>query len=366
MNRPVSRLAIIAAIIRKDLIEFSRDRLWMILTPLTLVMFTAVFWLMPSNVEETLSVGVAPGALGRALELVGGQGLRLVAFASEADLAAAVAGEQHDAAPISIGLAFPDDFLLRAARGEPTTVRVYVDALVPPEIRHAMTSAVREVAHTLSGAPLPVSLLAAEEVVLGIDRLGQQIPLRERFRPLLAFFVLMVEALVLASLIASELSSRTITALLVTPARSTDILAAKGLLGTVLAFAQALLLLLVTRSLVGNTPALLLAVLLGALLVSGIGLYIGAAGKDFIGTLFLGVLFLFPLMIPAFALLFPGTASVWVQVLPSYGIVQAMVGAVTYHQSFAELTGYFAGAALWVVVVFALGWLALKRKVASL
>ncbi|MBS3967971.1 MAG: ABC transporter permease, partial [Truepera sp.] len=293
MNRPVSRFAIIAAIIRKDLLEFSRDRLWMILTPLTLVMFTAIFWLMPYQVEETVTVGVAPGALGRALELLGSPGLRLVAFDSEAELAAAVAGEQPDAPPLSIGLAFPEDFLLQAARGQPATVRVYVDALVPPEVRHAMTSAVREVAYTLSGAPLPVSL-AAEEVVLGTDRLGQQIPLRERFRPLLAFLVLMVEALALASLIAAEVSSRTIAALLVTPVRSADILAAKGLLGTVLAFAQAFLLLLVTHSLGGHTAALLLAVLLGALLVSGIGLYTGAAGKDFIGTLFLGALFMFP------------------------------------------------------------------------
>jgi len=364
MNRPVSRFAIIAAIIRKDLLEFSRDRLWMILTPLTLVMFTAIFWLMPYQVEETVTVGVAPGALGRALELLGSPGLRLVAFASEAELAAAVAGEQPDAPPLSIGLAFPEDFLLRAARGQPATVRVYVDALVPPEVRHAMTSAVREVAYTLSGAPLPVSLLAAEEVVLGTDRMGQQIPPRERFRPLLVFLVLMVEALALASLIAAEVSSRTIAALLVTPVRSADILAAKGLLGTVLAFAQAFLLLLVTHSLGGNTAALLLAVLLGALLVSGIGLYTGAAGKDFIGTLFLGALFMFPLMIPAFALLFPGTASAWVQVLPGYGIIQAMVGAF-HGQGFVELVGYFTSAALWVVAVFALGWLALQRKVTS-
>lgn len=365
MNRPVSRLAIIAALIRKDLIEFSRDRLWMILTPLTLVMFTVVFWLMPSQVEETLTVGVAPGVLGRALEL-SDPGLRLVAFASEAELAAAVAGELPDTPPLSIGLAFPEDFLLRAARGEPATVRIYVDALVPPEVRQAMTSAVREVAHTLSGAPLPVSLLSAEEVVLGTDRLGQQLPLRERFRPLLVFFVLMVEALALASLIASEVSSRTITALLVTPVRSADILAAKGLLGTALAFAQAFLLLLVTRSLGGHTAALLLAVLLGALLVSGIAFYVGAAGKDFTATLFLGVLFLFLLMIPAFALLFPGTASAWVQVLPSYGIVQALVGASLHGQGFVELAGYFASAALWVAVVFGLGWLALHRKVSAL
>jgi ABC-2 type transport system permease protein len=374
VSRPVSRLGIIAAIVRKDLVEFSRDRLWMILTPLALVMFAVVFWLLPDTVEETITVGIYPPALAWALERLGEDesgGLRAVGFDSEEELAAAVAGERRVLIgdreyPLAIGLAFSDGFLLRMATGRETTVRVYLNASVPPEIRNAMTSAVREIAFMVSGAGLPVSELAADEVVLGTDRAGAQVPLRERMRPMLAFFVLITEALALASLIASEVSSRTMTALLVTPARTADVLAAKGVMGTALAFSQAFILLLVTRSLDGSVLPLLAAVLLGALLVSGVAMFTGAAGKDFMGTLFYGVLFLIPMMVPAFALLFPGTALAWVQVLPSYGIIQAMVGASVYGQGFAELAPYFAVAAFWVAALFAMGWLTLQRKVNAL
>jgi ABC-2 type transport system permease protein len=374
--RPVSRTAIIGAIVRKDLTEFSRDRLWMILTPLTLVLFVTLFWLLPATVDESITVGVAPASLALILERLGElgegtEGLRIVPFESDEALGAAVASGQSvtvDGAEerVAIGLSFPEGFALRMALGQTTTVRVYSSADVPIELRAAMTSAVREMAYTISGASLPVTLPEQEQIVLGVDRAGAQVPMRERMRPMLAFFVLLVESLALASLIASEVGSRTVTAVLVTPARVTDVVLAKGVTGTLLAFGQAVLLLLVTRSFDGNAPVLLAAVLLGAVLMAGVALLTGSAGRDFMTTLFLGVLFLVPLMVPAFTLLFPGSASAWVQALPSYGIVQAMVGAASYGQGFAELAGHFATAALWTVAVFALGWLTLSRKVATL
>ena len=60
-------------------------------------------------------------------------------------------------------------------------------------------------------------------------------------------------------------------------------------------------------------------------MVSGVSMIAGAAGKDFIGTVFYGMLFMIPLMIPAFATIFPGSASAWVKVLPSYPMVQGVV-----------------------------------------
>lgn len=374
--RPVSRTGIIGAIVRKDLTEFSRDRLWMILTPLTLVLFVTLFWLLPATVDESITVGVAPASLALILERLGElgegtEGLRIVPFESDEALGAAVASGQGvavdgDEERVAIGLSFPEGFALRMALGQATTVRVYTGADVPIELRSAMTSAVREMAYAISGASLPVTLPEQEQIVLGVDRAGAQLPMRERMRPMLAFFVLLVESLALASLIASEVSSRTVTAVLVTPARVADVVLAKGVTGTLLAFGQAVLLLLVTRSFDQNAHVLLAAVLLGAVLMAGVALLTGSAGRDFMTTLFLGVLFLVPLMVPAFTLLFPGSASAWVQALPSYGIVQAIVGAASYGQGFAELAGHFATAALWTVAVFALGWLTLSRKVATL
>lgn len=366
--RTPSRAALVAAIVRKDLMEFSRDRLWVALTALALVMFIVLFWLLPDQVEETIRVGITPAGLAGTLQQLAGAetevGLAVIGFADEEALRAAVAGEASAEHDVQVGLALPDAFVLRVATRQDVTVRVYVDAAVPREVRGAMTSAVRELAFMLSGAPLPVTLPEGDVIVLGDDRAGDQLPLRERLRPMLVFFVLIVESLALASLISSEVASRTVSAIVVTPARITELITAKGITGTVLAFSQALVLLVLTRSLVGNVPVLLLAVVLGAVLAAGIAFLTGAAGRDFMGTLFLGVVFLIPLMIPAIALLFPGSASVWVQALPSYGVLQALVGASSYGRGLAELAPYLLSALAWAALVFALGWWALARKVA--
>ena len=371
--RAPSRGAIIAAIVRKDLTTFGRDRLWMVLTPLALIAFAIVFWLMPARVDETLVVGVHPPAVASALRLAVGlneaeaEGLRIITYASETDLAAAIAGTASgDGARPLVGLSLPIDVLVRARLGQPVTARVYADAAVPDEVRGAMTSAVRELVATVAGTPLPVAWSTDDVEVLGVDRAGAQIPLRERMRPMLAFMVLLTESLALAGLVAIEVGQRTATALLATPARVVDVLAAKGIVGTLLAFAQAVLLLAVTRSFGAGWGALLLATLLGAMLMAAVGMLSGAAGRDFMGTLFTGMGFLLVLAVPAVAVLFPGSAAPWVVALPSYGLIQAMVGASAYGQGIGDLVAPLASAAAWVAIVFALGWWVLGRKLVRL
>ena len=71
--------------------------------------------------------------------------------------------------------------------------------------------------------------------------------------------------------------------------------------------------------------------------MTGFGLIAGSAGKDFIETLFYGMAFMIPLMIPAIAVLFPGSAAVWVKILPSYGLVQAVVQSSAYNAGWLEV-----------------------------
>lgn len=371
-TREPSRVGIIGAIVAKDLLTFSRDKLWMVLTPVAIVFVVAIYYLMPPRVDETLVVGVHPPAMAAALRLAMGVGedevaLTVVPFEDETALAAAVAGDGPAGQPRPlIGVSLPIDLLLRARLGQTGTARVYVDAAVPSEVRGAMTTAVREVAATAAGAPLPVAWNADEFVVLGADRAGAQIPMRERMRPMLAFMVLLTESLALAGLVAVEVSQRTATALLATPARTFDVLLAKGLVGTLLAFSQALLILIAVRAFGPGWGVLLLATLLGAMLMAAIGMLTGAAGKDFIGTLFYGMVFLLVLMVPAIAQIFPGTAAWWIQVLPSYGLMQAMTGSSVYGLGFGDLAGHLAAAAAWTAAIFALGWWVLGRKLVTL
>jgi ABC-2 type transport system permease protein len=183
---------------------------------------------------------------------------------------------------------------------------------------------------------------------------------------MMAIIILMIEALALAGLVASEIESRTVSALLVTPASTFDVLAAKSVTGVILGVSQALVFLLATWSF-GSAPVLVAAiVLLAAVMMSALGMITGAAGKDFMGTLFLGTAFLVPLIIPALSMILPGRPSLWVRALPSYGIVKSMVDVVGYGRGLPDVAPLLGVAALWTVALFALSVAILKRRVETL
>ena len=268
MKKRPSRTSITGSIVAKDLREFSRDRLWMILTPASLTFVIALFWVLPDTVDETITVGLYPRELADAMKSLGGrtespaQGLEVVAFDEKDRLVAAVSGELEDkeAKKISIGVAFPDGFVAALHAREKTAVSLYVDGAVPEEIRRALSSAVREIAYAMDAVAtgrdptqaLPVIMPDDRMIILGEDRGGAQVPLREKLRPMMAVLILLIEALALAGLVAVEIQQRTVTALLVTPARTGDLLAAKGVTGVILGMGQAFLFLLATKSFAGN------------------------------------------------------------------------------------------------------------------
>jgi hypothetical protein len=107
-------------------------------------------------------------------------------------------------------------------------------------------------------------------------------------------------------------------------------------------------------------------VLLGAVMMSSVGMIAGAAGGDFMQTLFHSTILIAPLMVPAFAVIFRGSASPWVMALPSYGLIEAMVGAVGYGRGWGELAPYIGLTAAWDVALFGIGLSILKRKVERL
>jgi ABC-2 type transport system permease protein len=400
MERKVSRASIISAIVAKDMRSFTRDTIWVMLSIIGLVAYVAVFYLMPDSVGETITVGVHEYDLEEALGEFEDQeeGLALVEFESAEDMEAVIAGDlqawdtpdglylrdreadepkpdEGEKIDVDIGLAFPEGFVQAAATGEKATVTVIMDASVPSEYRNAMSSAVREIGYAVRTAAtggteadmLPVGWPDESEIILGEDRVGAQIPLREKLKPMLAFFVLMIESFSLAGLVAMEVQSRTVTAVLVTPATQSDFLLAKGITGTTLAFLQAALILALVGGFTAQTwfPVVVI-ILLGAIMVTGISLLVGSLGADFMGTLYYGMLALIPLLIPSFAAMFPGTAAPWVQFMPSYGIIQALIDVTAYGESWSGIAADLGISLAWVVAIVGAGVWALRRKVASL
>jgi ABC-2 type transport system permease protein len=317
------------------------------------------------------------------------EGLLPLSFSSEDVLRAVVAGEATawvsdgqttvvsdaleppsgaERVDVSIGLAFPSDFLDATAAGRSTDVTVYVGGAVPDEIENAMASLVREIAFGVAGEPLPIETAGVEQtfVVLGDDRAGDQVSVREGFRPIFVFLILMMEMFVMASLIAKEIQDRTVTAVLVTPATVGDVLAAKGIAGALSGLVQAVIVLLAINSLSPQPLLILTLMLLGSVMISGTAMLAGSSGKDFMSTLFYGMAYMVPLLIPAFAALFPGTASAWVRALPSFPLVQGLVDVTTYGAGWSETLPELTALLAWCVGLFGLGFVVLRRKVQSL
>lgn len=353
-----ARPAMIAAIVAKDFRLFSRDRFFLIISVSGLVFYVLIFWVLPSDVDETIRLGVVGGERFDFSAVTTEEqdvGLAIIQYDSVTDLTTAVeAGDE-----VAVGMAFPSDL------SEPK-IQVYIGPGVPTAVERAVEGMATEIAFAALGFPPPVSGFATEQFILGPDRAGDQISLREKFTPLLAFLILMVESLALAGLVASEIQQRTVKAITVSPARVSDFLTAKALFGTLLVFVQAVLLLIGIGGLASGPTIILTAVLLGSVLATGFGLLAGSVGRDFISIIFWSMLFLIPLLVPAMALLFPGSTAAWVKVLPSWPLARVLIDVTSYGSGWAEalpLLGLLAG---WSLIVLAAGWLVLGRRVQTL
>lgn len=355
----------IGAIIRKDLREFSRNRFFVFMTLLGIVAYVAVFWFMPDSVDETVRIGVSNSILSTDTGSVtesGTAGFALEVYSSEEELQVAVEEGRDD---IVAGIAFPPDFLESAAAGETPTVRLLVPAGLPAEVELLLEGAVSEIAFGIAGIAPPVDPIT-EAIVLGTDRAGNQISLQQQMRPLILILVLMVETFALSSLVAIEVQQRTAVAVLATPVRIVDFLAAKGIFGVGLAFFEVAFLGLLIGAFAVNAPAVLVILLLGAVLVTGFGMIAGSYGRDFMGTLLVSMLFMIPLMIPAFGALFPGSSPTWVKVLPTYGLVQAIIRVTVDGDSWSQIAPSLLLLAAWGVATFIAGAFILRRRVATL
>ncbi len=422
MNKPVSSITILGAILKKDLQSYARNKIYLFLTLLGLGFFVLIFWLIPDTVEETITIGITPsfetmieetatelkaeGMAEKELDFlkedileeeISGEeeGIEIIAIEDEKHLKSIVEGsmelyrledgqleiydttaknaekpsklKEAEQVDLDIGLAFPHNYLTAMITGGKSATTIYTDAAVPPEVQEAMQGFVREMSFQIAGHGYPVEFPDDELIILGEDRAGAQVSLQEQMRPLLALMVLLLETFAMASLISSEVLQRTITALRVTPMKIGHFLTAKTIFGTALAFSQGVLVLALIGSFTAdNWHFLLLVMFLGAVLFTSVAMIIGAAGKDFMGQLMYALLFTVPLMIPAFAVLLPGTAASWVQFIPSYPFVDLLVGITIYETGWAESWGPLIYSFSWVAVLYVIGLLILKRKAESL
>jgi ABC-2 type transport system permease protein len=284
------------------------------------------------------------------------EGLQVLRVDSEEALKTAVLD-----AEVTAGFVLPPDLMASIASGEKPDIQIYFPADLPQEAKDIYALLLKELAFTMIGQPLNIEFT---EEVIGVDLVGHQIPLRDRMLPLIAVFILMIETLGLASLLSDEIEGRTLQALLITPLTIRSVFIGKGITGVGMAFIQAFLLVAITGGLSHQPWIVILALFLGALLATGIGFLLASSGRDLMGILAWGVLAILVLSLPALGILFPGTISNWVKVIPSYYLVDTINRAINYGISMSLAMYNLAILLVIDLIILWLGTVALRRKLA--
>lgn len=357
---------IIRALIAKDLSLFFRNRFFAIMTVFGIIMYLVIyFFVMPSSVEETLDIGLyVPPIIPPTStqipddddidEFLGQEGIEITVVETEDKLREGVTEGQYLA-----GIALPEDIIDKFMAGQKPIISVYYASDTSEEIRDAVNAVITEQSYQLTGQTLNV---AVENEILGPDMLGMQIPPRDRMRPLFAILLVTVEMLGLANLISEEIEKRTINALLVTPVSVKDIFISKGIIGITLAFSQAALFLAIVGGFNSQPLIVLVALMLGAVLATGIGFLTASLAKDFMSVLAWSIPTLIILVIPAFGVMFPGTVSEWIEVIPSYYLVDTVHQVTNFGGGWSDVWRSLLILLGFDMVIVSIGIIALGRK----
>ncbi len=346
---------IIRALIQKDLKVFFSNQFFALVTGLALVAYAAIYFLMPATVDETVEIAIFAPALPQMFaDTLAADGVALKSMESKAALETAVADNEY-----AVGVVLPAELSQALAAGTQGQIELFFSPQFPEELKEAYVILFEEIGYAFSGQALNIDV---NEEILGVDRARNQIPYRDKMLPLFAVLILTVETLGLASLISGEIEAGTLQALLVTPMRMEGLFMAKGTVGVGLAFFQSLALMAVTGGLSQQPLLIIVALLLGSLLVTGLGFLLASVATDLMSVMAWGVPIILLLALPSFSLLLPGLTTDWVKLIPSYYLIDTVYQAAVLNLGWADSAlNLFVLTAL-SLAFLALGIVVLRRK----
>ncbi len=346
--------SIIRTLLFKDLSLFFRKKIIVYLTLLGLFFYLTIYFVMPASVDESLKLGLFSPVPLSVFSQIDEEGLEIFYMESEQALIDAALDGDYLA-----GISIPGDIEEKMALHQDIEIILYFSPDAPDEIKGAVEVLVREMMYMQIGQPLNFEVT---EQILGNDISMAPIPARNRLRPLLAIFIIMMEILGLSNLISEEIERKTAYALLASPASVTDIFVAKSIFGIGLAFIQAVLLMGVIGGLSLQPLIILLALLLGAALATGISFLVSAKAKDFMSVLSWSFPILIILIIPSFTVFFPGMVTNWIKVIPSYYLVDTVHRAANFGSGWKDLWPNLLILFGFSAVIFWAGIFVLKRR----
>ena len=346
---------IIGTLVSKDLSLYFRKKGILALTIMGLVFYLVIYFVMPARAGEDLKIGVYAPEVPAIIQMAEFQeGVDITIVESEAALQAGVTDGEY-----IIGISLPADMIEQLNAGMKPGVNLYFTPDAPEEIREAMESFVKELAYMQTGQVFNVDISTE---ILGEDMLGAPVPPRDRLRPLLAVFIIFMEILGLSHLISEEVERRTAQALLVTPVSVTGLFLSKSVTGIGLAFVQAVLFIAIVGGMNAQPLIVLLTLLIGSAMATGLSFLISAYAKDFMSVLSWSIPALVILIVPTFSIMFPGAITDWIKVIPSYYLVDTMHRVTNYGSGWGDIWLNLLILLGFTAVIMAAGILLLRRK----
>ena len=349
----------IGTLVIKDLKLFFRNQFFAIITVLSVVMFSVIYFLIPNEVNDSLGLGfyIENPDVTIFDEMIAEEAdednLRL--FETEEAMLTAL----EESGDLLVGLTITEEAALASLNGEPAEFQAYYAPGIPAEAKEMFADTLELVANATNPAVAEnLSRINNEEVVLGNDILGTPISFRERFLPMLLLFIMTVEVLGLATLIVREIEGGTARALITSPLRLHHFFTSKALMGMGLAFGQVLIIVLVTGAISTSPLLLLLTLFLGTLLIVGLGFLVAAISHDSTSVMAWGAFVLIFMTIPAITVMLPGLASGWMEIVPSYYFVDALHQILNFGAGWADV-----GQNLMYLLVTSVGFLAVGTAV---
>jgi len=299
----------IFSIVRKDLATGPRVVLlfWVVAMPLLITLLIRLIF--GGLVDRPPRLGIVDqGRSSISLEAAGIDEIDVVFPGSVSDLKKQV--ESHD---LDAGLVLQEGFDEAVKAGDAPQLEFYIagESLASDRITLAVTAL--DLVRAVAGQPAPVSV---EMKTVGD---GAAVPLVDRLVPMLVLLAVTLSSIFLpaASLI-QERETKTLSAVLVTPARVGEFMLAKGFVAFVLSLSSGVFTAALNLGFGEQFSTTLLIILGASFLCVPIGLALGAAVKDMSTMCAIwktGALVLFA---PAILMLFPSVPRWIAMIFPTY------------------------------------------------
>lgn len=355
----------IRAIFRKDMRDAMRDSrvLTAVLMPLLIgLLYSFIF---PDNTAPKVQVGIVSPSPTQLIKVITDQVGKSARLTFDAFIDPAQLEQQVQKGKLDVGLVLPAGFdaAVRAGRAPALTVFVpsspgaggdYVGAVVD---RSVQAMAGRAPAAQIVRRTLPPERGSSGAA---LDVLGVR-----KFFVLVAIIMLlaMIAVYAVPAVLIEETEKKTMEALTLI-ASTGDVIAAKALFGISLSVVSVPLLLAITRGWPKDVVELLIAVVLSAVVLVGIGLLIAGLLKNQQQVNTWSGIFLLPLLAPAFTLGLstPGAVNAALAFLPTMYtyrlIANAFAGQTLYPNAWLSYVVLVA----WGVAAYGLLWWRLSRQ----